>query len=171
VFESWCRGDRVPQANARPCGVRRCTASLRCGIHSIHGHSGRLVFGRQGLSLHSPPYRDACARDRRLLRSGGRPRPAVMSMTPAGAASPYRSLRSIGPGRGSCDAHAIRLPDACVSSASAPRNVRRAARNRVPAPARVCGKGEMNRVGFLSMDITPSCFSPSVAAATIAGAA
>jgi len=46
VFESWCRGDRVPQANARPCGVRRCKANSRCGIHSIHGHFGRLVFDR-----------------------------------------------------------------------------------------------------------------------------
>ena len=170
VFESWCRGDRVPQANARPCGVRRCTANSRCGIHSIHGHFGRLVFGRQKFSLDSTPHRNAYVCDRCLFRSGGGPRPAMMSMTPAGAQNPRTGPCDPSGARGLCDAHSLYsrcCPVVRISPSERPTG--EAESSPWPPHASAVGRNEASR--FLFMDTQASCFSLSVARATIEGAA
>lgn len=170
VFESWCRGDRVPQANARPCGVRRCTANSRCGIHSIHGHFGRLVLGRHTFSFDSTPHRNAFVCDRCLFRSGGGPRPAMMSMTPAGALSPRTGPCDPSGARGLCDAHS--LFSRCrpvVSISPSERPTGEAESSPWPPHASAVGRNEVSRFPF--MDTQASCFSLSVARATIEGAA
>ena len=170
VFESWCRGDRVPQANARPCGVRRCTANSRCGIHSIHGHFGRLVFGRQKFSLDSTPHRNAYVCDRCLFRSGGGPRPAMMSMTPAGAFFSRTGPCDPSGARGFCDAHSLYSrcrPVVRISPSERPTG--EAESSPRPPHASAVGRNEVSR--FLFMDTQASCFSLSVVRATIEGAA
>lgn len=166
-FGSRCREGRVPQANARACGGAGRTRGV--GIHTTHGHFGRLVFGRDGSLVVRRPRSERPVHRRRLFFGGPRSWAALMPWNVPGPLRPCTSPEPC-PVPVARDAHAT--PRFRPPAPHKPLGTSDGRSNRPPDPrfpACVCGRDPKQDIPR-SMDTQASWSCPTVAPATIEGA-